>query len=98
MILVEGLLDYAALWQAGFHNVTCSLGNHLNAHQFRQLCDRPRTVYLAFDADTNGSGQQAAQSLACQIREQGMNVRRVSLPDGHDPNSFFVENGDALQF
>jgi DNA primase len=98
VILVEGLFDYAVLWQAGFYNVTCSMGNHLNVHQYRQLCDRPRTVYLAFDADTNGSGQQASQSLACRLREQGMNVRRVSLPDGHDPNSFFVENGDARQF
>jgi DNA primase len=98
VILVEGLFDYAVLWQAGFHNVTCSLGNHLNVHQYRQLCDRPRTIYLAFDADTNGSGQQAAESLACRLREQCMNVRRVSLPDGHDPNSFFVENGDARQF
>ena len=59
VILVEGLFDYAVLWQAGFHNVTCSLGTHLNARQFRQLCDGPRTVYLAFDADANGSGQQA---------------------------------------
>jgi DNA primase len=98
VILVEGLFDYAVLWQAGFHNVTCSMGSHLNVHQYRQLCDRPRTVYLAFDADTNGSGQQASQSLACRLREQGVNVRRVSLPDGHDPNSFFVENGDARQF
>jgi DNA primase len=98
VILVEGLFDYAVLWQAGFHNVTCSMGSHLNLHQYRQLCDRPRTVYLAFDADTNGSGQQAAQSLACRLREQGVNVRRVSLPDGHDPNSFFVKEGDALQF
>ena len=74
------------------------MGNHLNGRQYRQLCDRPRTVYLAFDADTNGSGQQAAQSLACRLTEQGMNVRRVSLPEGHDPNSFFVEDGDAHQF
>jgi DNA primase len=84
VILVEGLFDYAVLWQAGFHNVTCSMGNHLNVHQFRQLCDHPRTVYVAFDADTNGSGQQAAQSLACRLREKGVNVRRVSLPDGHE--------------
>jgi DNA primase len=98
VILVEGLFDYAVLWQAGFYNVTCSMGNHLNAHQYRQLCDSPRTVYLAFDTDTNGSGQQASQSLACPLREQGMNVRRVSLPDGHDPNSFFVEDGNARQF
>lgn len=98
VILVEGLFDYAALWQAGFRNVTCSMGNHLNGHQYRQLCDRPRTVYLAFDADPNGSGQQAARALADRLREQGMNVRRVSLPDGHDPNSLLVEDGDARQF
>ena len=98
VILVEGLFDYAALWQAGFHNVTCSMGNHLNARQFRQLCDSSRTVYLAFDADRNGSGQQAAQSLACRLGEQGVNVRTVALPDGHDPNSFFVQGGDARQF
>jgi DNA primase len=98
VILVEGLFDYAVLWQAGFHNVTCSLGTHLNARQFRQLCDAPRTVYLAFDADRNGSGQQAAQSLACRLTEQSVNVRRVSLPEGHDPNSFFVQGGDAQQF
>ncbi len=98
VILVEGLFDYAVLWQAGFHNVTCSLGNHLNLRQYRQLCDRPRTVYLAFDADTNGSGQQAAQSLACRLSDQSINVRTISLPDGHDPNSFFVQGCDARQF
>jgi len=98
VILVEGLFDYAALWEAGFHNVTCSLGTHLNARQFRQLCDGPRTVYLAFDADPNGSGQQAAQGLSRSLRERGILARLVSLPDGHDPNSFFVQGGDARQF
>jgi DNA primase len=98
VILVEGLFDYAALLQAGFHNVTCSLGTNLNGRQFRQLCNGSRTVYLAFDADTNGSGQKAAQSLACRLTEQGVNVRTVALPDGHDPNSFFVQDGNARQF
>jgi len=98
VILVEGLFDYAVLWQAGFHNVTCSMGTHLNAYQFRQLSDGRRTVYLVFDADSNGSGQQAAQRLACRLREQGINTRRVCLPEGHDPNSFFVQSGDAPQF
>ena len=98
VILVEGLLDYAVLWQAGFHNVTCSMGNHLNAYQFRQLCNGTRTVYLTFDADSNGSGQQAPQWLARRLRQEGLNARRVFLPDGHGPNSFFVEGGDAMQF
>jgi DNA primase len=98
VILVEGLFDYAAVWQAGFQNVTCSLGAHLNTRQFRQLCDAPRTVYIAFDDDTNGSGQQAAQLLACRLREHGVSARRVSLPEGHDPNSFFVGGGTAQEF
>jgi DNA primase len=98
VILVEGLFDYAALWQAGFHNVTCSLGTHLNTRQFRQLCDGPRLVYVAFDADPNGSGQQAAQSLSQRLRERDITACHVSLPEGHDPNSFFVQGGDARQF
>ena len=98
VILVEGLFDYAVLWQAGFRHITCSLGTHLNACQFQQLCDRPRTVYLAFDADANGSGQQASQQLALRLRAQGLSPRRVLLPDGHDPNSFFVHGGDRGQF
>jgi DNA primase len=98
VILVEGLFDYAVLWQAGFHNVTCSLGTHLNARQFQQLCNGTRTVYLAFDADSNGSGQQAAQRLVSRLREHGVDARRVSLPDGYDPNSFFVQGGDGMQF
>jgi DNA primase catalytic core len=98
VILVEGLFDYAVLWQAGFRHLSCSLGTHLNTYQFQQLCDRPRTVYLTFDVDANGSGQQASQQLAHRLRARGISTRRVLLPDGHDPNSFFVQGGDARQF
>jgi DNA primase len=98
IILVEGLFDYAVLWQAGFHNVTCSLGTHLNTRQFQQLCSGPRTVYLAFDSDGNGSGQSAAQWMSRRLGAQGVTARRVLLPDGHDPNSFFVQGGDTQQF
>jgi DNA primase len=98
VILVEGLFDYAVLWQAGFHNVTCAMGNHLNAQQYAQLRDGRRTVYWAFDADTNGSGQQAAHALSGLLRKQGVVALRVSLPEGHDPNSFFVSGGNAHEF
>jgi DNA primase len=98
VILVEGLFDYAALWQAGFHNLTCSLGIHLNARQFQQLCDGPRTVYLSFDADASGAGPQAAEQLAHRLRAHGILTRRVVLPEGHDPNSFFLQGGDVHQF
>jgi DNA primase len=98
VILVEGMFDLAVLWQAGFRHTTCLLGTHLTPGQFRQLCDHPRTVYLTFDIDANGSGQQAARELADRLRVQGITSRRVLLPPGHDPNSFFVQGGDARQF
>jgi DNA primase len=98
VILVEGLFDYAVLRQAGFQNVTCSLGTHLNTDQFRQLCEGQRTVYVVFDFDINQSGQQAAQQMVHHLGEQGIAARRVLLPQGHDPNSFFAGGGDAQQF
>jgi len=99
VILVEGLFDLVVLWQAGFRNATCALGSHLNTRQLRQLCDGvPRTVYLAFDSDANGSGQQTALRLSRRLRQQGATALRVQLPDGHDPNSFFVDGGDGRQF
>ena len=99
IILVEGLFDFAVLWQAGFHNVTCSMGNHLNARQLRELCGYSGTVYVAFDSDANESGQQAAQRISACLASQGVTARRVQLPNGHDPNSFFVQGvGDAQQF
>jgi DNA primase len=99
VVLVEGLFDLAVLWQAGFRNATCALGRHLNARQLRQLCNGvSRTVYIAFDADANGSGQQAAQQLARRLLGDGVVALRVELPNGHDPNSFFVQGGDAEQF
>ena len=98
VILVEGLFDYAALRQAGFSNVTCSLGTHLNPEQFRQLCEGPRTIYIAFDHDLNQSGQQAAKQLTHRLAPQAVSVRWIVLPTGHDPNSFFVQGGDAQAF
>jgi DNA primase len=98
LILVEGLFDYAVLRQAGFHNVTCSLGTHLNDDQFRQLCDGPRTVYITFDVDANQSGQLAAGLLSHRLAVHGITARRVLLPEGHDPNSFIVQGGDAHEF
>jgi len=98
VIVVEGLFDYAVLRQAGFHNVTCSLGTHLNATQFRQLCEGPRTVYVTFDVDDNQSGQQAAEQLAHRLVAKGIATRRVLLPRGHDPNFFYIAGGNAHQF
>ena len=62
--------------EAGFHNVTCSLGTHLNARQFQQLCDGPREPSISPLIRTgNGSGQQAARCLSRSLRERGVTAR-----------------------
>jgi DNA primase len=100
IILVEGLFDLAVLRQAGFPNVTCSIGTYLNRTQMQQLCDgATRTVYVVFDSDRNGCGQRAARQLTQRLWTHRLTAFPVDLPEGHDPNSFFVHGGgDALQF
>lgn len=98
VILVEGLFDYAVLWQAGFRNLTCAMGTQLNSHQLRQLSSGPRTIYIAFDADVNGSGPCAARRLAQQLALYGISALLVTLPENHDPNSFFTAGGEARHF
>jgi DNA primase len=99
VILVEGLLDLAVLWQAGFVNTTCAFGTHLTQTQFLQLSDHPgRKVFLAFDSDPNGAGQAGARSLAQRLDHAGLQVRIVDLPEGQDPNSYFVSGATPADF
>jgi hypothetical protein len=106
VILVEGRFDCALLWEAGFHNVTCSLGTHLNARQLRQLCDATRTVYLAFDADGNGSGYPVPHELVdlllkavslLEIERESFHVAGIINPDENHAVIRIGEGSDGLQ-
>ncbi len=99
LILVEGLFDVAALWQAGFPNAVAALGAHLHNGQIAELCRfDERTVCICFDNDHNGSGQRAAHRLSTQLRHVGIEALRVELPDSHDPASFFAHGATAGDF
>jgi DNA primase len=99
VILVEGLFDLAILWQAGFVNTTCAFGTHLTQAQFSQLSDRPdRNVFIAFDSDPNGAGRDGTHSLAQRLHGAGLKVRIVDLPEGQDPNSYFVSGAIPSEF
>ena len=99
VILVEGLFDLAVLWQFGFRNTTAAIGTHLTPAQWAQLCDQPgRCVYIAFDQDANRAGQQAGCLLARRLQNAGLRARVVTLPQGHDPNSYFVAGASTADF
>ena len=42
--------------------------------------------------------QQAAHCLRQSLQQRDIDARLVRLPEGHDPNSFFTQGGDARQF
>jgi DNA primase len=99
VILVEGLFDLTALWQAGFRNTTAALGIHLAAAQFDELCDSlDRRVSIAFDQDDNQAGQRAAQALAQRLEGAGVAASILHLPAGHDPNGYFLSGATARDF
>ena len=99
LILVEGLLDVAALWQSGFADANTALGTQLNNAQLSQLCRcASRLIYICFDSDLNGSGQRAARRLSIQLRHAGVEALRVSLPEGYDPASFFAAGAAPWDF
>jgi DNA primase len=99
IIVVEGLFDLAALWQAGFDHAVGALGSHLNNRQLMQLCENgDRVVYICFDADRNGGGQRAAHRLSVQLRHAGVDALRAELPLGHDPASLFASGAGACDF
>jgi DNA primase len=99
VLVVEGMFDVAALWQAGFDQAVAALGSHLNKSQLAELGrTEPRLTYICFDSDRNGSGQRAAHALSIQLRHAGMEALRVELPLGHDPASFFAAGATAADF
>jgi len=99
ILVVEGLFDVAALWQAGFPGAVAALGSHLNNLQLAELRQRgDSAVYICFDADRNGCGQTAARALSIQLRHAGLEALRVELPEGHDPASFFAAGASARDF
>jgi len=96
VIVVEGIFDVAALWQAGFADATCAWGVHLNAVQRAQLATGRRTVWVAFDGDAPGA--QAAQALTDDLRKDGQQAARVRLPPGQDVASYFASGATSADF
>ena len=69
---------------------------HLTPAQLGQLFGQPgRRIYILFDQDENQAGQHASQALASQLQQAGLTVAMVALPDGQDPNSYFVAGAQA---
>ncbi len=91
LILCEGYMDVIALHQAGFQNAVAALGTSFTAEHARLMSRYTDEVVLVFDADA--AGQKGAQRAIGLLRDVGLRIRLVTIPDGKDPDEFIKNNG-----
>lgn len=91
VLLVEGYFDQIRAWQHGIKNVVATCGTALTSSQVSLLKNHTLNVVLVFDADP--AGKAATEKGYDLLLEQGMNVKVLALPEGHDPDSYIHEQG-----
>ena len=91
--LVEGYADVLSVYQAGVENVVASSGTSLTTEQIRLIGRFTKNVTILYDGDA--AGIKASLRGLDMILEEGLNVKVVLFPDGHDPDSFVQKNGSA---
>ncbi|MEX8548132.1 MAG: DNA primase [Mucilaginibacter sp.] len=89
--LVEGYADVISVHQAGIENVVASSGTSLTVEQIRLIGRSTKNITILYDGDA--AGIKAALRGLDLILEEGLNVKVVTFPDGHDPDSFVRKVG-----
>ncbi len=84
VIMVEGYMDTISLAQAGFYNVVASMGTALTKEQARILKRYSDKVFICYDSDS--AGQQATMRGLEILKEEGLEIKVVSMPEGMDPD------------
>lgn len=91
VIMTEGYMDVIALHKAGFDTAVASMGTALTSKQARQIKLYSDLVYISYDGDT--AGQKATLRGLDILRESGLIVKVVRLPDGIDPDDLIKRGG-----
>ncbi|WP_285059498.1 DNA primase [Pedobacter ginsengisoli] len=91
--LVEGYADVLSVHQAGIENVVASSGTSLTTEQIRLIGRFTQNVTILYDGDA--AGIKASLRGLDMILEEGLNVKVVLFPDGHDPDSYMHHVGSG---
>jgi len=91
IILVEGYMDFASLFQNGVFEVAAALGTAFTDRHAKLIRRFASKVYLSFDADE--AGLKAAVRSFEILANEGLFVYAINLPEGEDPDSFVSKNG-----
>ncbi|MGP2554318.1 DNA primase [Mucilaginibacter rubeus] len=91
--LVEGYADVLSVFQAGIENVVASSGTSLTTEQIKLIGRQTKNITILYDGDSAGI-KAAIRGLSLLYKER-FNVKIVSFPDGHDPDSYVRNQGSA---
>ncbi|WP_207422032.1 DNA primase [Desertivirga brevis] len=91
--LVEGYADVLSVHQAGIENVVASSGTSLTTEQIRLISRFTKNVTILYDGDA--AGIKASLRGLDMILEEGLDVKVVLFPDGHDPDSYVHQVGSS---
>lgn len=91
--LVEGYADVLSVHQAGIENVVASSGTSLTEEQVRLVGRFTKNLTILYDGDS--AGIKAAIRGFSLLYKERFNVRIVTFPDGHDPDSYVRAHGSS---
>lgn len=96
IIIVEGYMDVIALAQHEITNAVATLGTATSTYHIQLLAKHSKQLIFCFDGDAAGK-QAAWRGLESSLPHlnEGLDVRFIFLPDGHDPDSLLREEGKA---
>ncbi|MCB0357823.1 MAG: DNA primase, partial [Bdellovibrionales bacterium] len=98
VIVVEGYMDFLALYAEGIKNVVAVLGTALTPQHAKLLKRYTKNVLVLFDGDA--SGKLAAERSLSVLLAEDLLPRIVVIPQGKDPDDFIKSKGkdEFLQF
>ena len=91
VIVVEGYMDTISLHKAGFTMAVASMGTALTQSQAKMIKRFADKVFICYDGDA--AGQNATLRGLDILRENGLDVMVVQLPDKFDPDDVIKAHG-----
>jgi len=91
LIVVEGFLDVITMAQAGITNAVASQGTAFTPDQARLASSYAKRVVLSQDGDE--AGQRAIKKSIPILRETGLEVRVLRVPENLDPDAYINKYG-----
>ena len=91
VIVVEGYMDTISLHKAGFTMTVASMGTSLTQNQAKLIKRFVNKVFICYDGDS--AGQSATLRGLDILKENGLDVMVVQLPDKYDPDDVIKAYG-----